>query len=168
MKNIRLYAASKYSSPEYEEIEPGIYKKADPSGLELDPVTDPDEAEKIRLLLGWQQCKDSELEKYLCIDHDGQKYYKRIGDKSGCIYRWDEEDVQYVTSLVFEQEPEFGENAPDSPYVSQYPLEDILDDFMCRCGDFYDKENEEDKLSSYVEFVCDGIEPIRDILTVRK
>ncbi len=77
-----------------------------------------------------------------------------------------EDDLVYVTSLVFEQEPECGENAPDSPYVSQYPLEIILDDFMCWCGDFYDKENEEDRQNSYVEFVCDSIEPIHDILSL--
>lgn len=111
MKNIRFYAAPKYSSPEYEEAENGIYM-----------------------------------------------FHENGYDN--------EDDLVYVTSLVFEQEPGFGENAPDSPYVSQYPLEDILDDFFCWCGDFYDRENEEDKQNSYVEFVCDGIECIRDILSL--
>ncbi len=39
-----------------------------------------------------------------------------------------ERDELFLTSLTFEQEPEFGEG--DSPeHIPQYPLEDILDMF---------------------------------------
>ncbi len=44
-------------------------------------------------------------------------------------------------TLIFEQESEFNENQPSDFYVSQYPLEDILDKFNCSCGDFYEDEN---------------------------
>ncbi|MCM1577896.1 MAG: hypothetical protein NC078_03755 [Ruminococcus sp.] len=81
------------------------------------------------------------------------------------IYRIEEDGEEfYVTSLVFEQEPEYGENAPDSPYISQYPLEDILDYFCCWCRDFYESENEGDPVNSYQELVADEPEPLREVL----
>ncbi|HCD3015104.1 TPA: hypothetical protein NBM48_000099 [Corynebacterium striatum] len=46
-------------------------------------------------------------------------------------------DREYVTSLSFEQEPELGEG--DSPQdISQYPLEDILEEFEVQIEDFYE------------------------------
>ena len=78
----------------------------------------------------------------------------------------DTEETVYVTSIVFEPEPELNENQPSDKYVSQYPLEDILDKFGCYCGDNYEKENEEDPVNSYVEFVSDNLEEIENLLTI--
>ena len=42
----------------------------------------------------------------------------------------------FVTSLSFEQEPEYGEGE-SSADISQYPLEDILDRYYVAIEDFY-------------------------------
>lgn len=62
-----------------------------------------------------------------------------------------EQDPQeiYVTSLMFEQEPKYGENEPSNKMISQYTLEDVLNKFSCYCSDYYEKENVEDKINSY-------------------
>ena len=77
-----------------------------------------------------------------------------------------EANMIYVTSIVFEPEPELGENEPADAFVSQYPLEDILDEFYIYCYDSYDKENETDKVNSYVEFAGDDIDDIRKVLSI--
>ena len=77
-----------------------------------------------------------------------------------------EDDLIYVTSLIFEQEPEFEENDPTDADISQYPLEEILDDFMCWCEDFYDEENARDNVNSYQEFASGDIKYIRNLLTI--
>ena len=58
------------------------------------------------------------------------------------------------------------ENDPADQYVSQYPLEDILDEFNIYCYDEYAEENTSDKENSYVEFAGDDIEDIRKVLTI--
>lgn len=78
----------------------------------------------------------------------------------------DQGEIIYVTSLMFEQEPEYGENEPDGAEVSQYPLEDILDKFLCACEDFYEEENEKDPVNSYMEFVSPNIQDIKDLLSI--
>ena len=71
----------------------------------------------------------------------------------------------YVTSLSFEQEPELGEG--DSPrYISQYPLEDILDKYLVVAEDFYEKENEESFTTCYQEFSGKNIENVRELLEI--
>ena len=68
----------------------------------------------------------------------------------------------YVTSLTFEQEPEYeeGEFADD---ISQYPLEDLLDKFYCHISDFYDDLNVSDSKICYLEFVAMDLEDIRNL-----
>ena len=69
---------------------------------------------------------------------------------------------RYVTSLSFEQEPEYGEG-PDSKMISQYPLEDVLDTFMVYISDFYDVENSAAKALCHLEFASDDIVDIRKL-----
>ena len=72
----------------------------------------------------------------------------------------------YVTSIVFEAEPEFGENEPEDEEISQYPLEDILDEYLVYVYDDYAEENASDKVNSYVEFASEDIEDIRNVLNI--
>lgn len=72
------------------------------------------------------------------------------------IYECKQEDkFLYVTSLSFEQEPEYeeGESAEE---ISQYPLEDILDKFYCHITDFYEKLNVSGSRICYLEFAAVG------------
>ena len=68
----------------------------------------------------------------------------------------------YVTSLTFEQEPEFdeGENATD---ISQYPLENILDKFLVHISDFYDDMNTADSKICYQEFAGLNLKSTQDL-----
>ena len=82
---------------------------------------------------------------YECVDNDG--------------------DNLYVTSLSFVQEPELeeGENASD---ISQYPLEDILDEFYCHISDFYENWNTSDSIKCYYEFAAMDIEDIQNLRNI--
>lgn len=75
-------------------------------------------------------------------------------------------NVIYVTSLMFEQEKEYGENVSESSEISQYPLEDVLDKFFCAVEDFYEKENQQDDKNSYIEFSSPDIDDIRNLLSI--
>ncbi len=67
---------------------------------------------------------------------------------------------KYVTSLSFEQEPEYGEG-DNSAMISQFPLEDILDQFMVYVSDFYEEKNSEGGSICHLEFASDDITDIR-------
>ncbi len=72
-------------------------------------------------------------------------------------------DREYVTSLSFEQEPELGEG--DSPQdISQYPLEDILEEFEVQIEDFYEDLNGASESTCYLEFGGGDVERIRKVL----
>lgn len=76
------------------------------------------------------------------------------------------EDI-YVTSLTFEQEPEaYGEEDGCPQYISQYPLEDILDEFLVFVTDFYEELNENSKIICYQEFGSGNLEDIRNLRTI--
>lgn len=174
MKNIRVYTPEIYKGENYIEVKDNIYKtviemKEDDNGLSLEQVTDKELIKELEKITDWKQ-SDREIEEdYLIAYYNGKKYYKDIEDEENIIFKnMDEEtkETVYVTSIVFEPEPEFNENQPSDKYVSQYPLEDILDKFGCYCGDNYEKENEEDHVNSYVEFVSDNIEEIENLLTI--
>ena len=134
MKNIRFYAAQKYSTEDYMEMESYIYKteeKEFANSLTLQQVTDKELIGKIRELSDWNQ-GSTELDKgYEILVYNGRRYYREIGEADGMIYQnpADEKRYVYVTSIVFEPEPEFEENRPEDSMISQYPLEDILDKF---------------------------------------
>lgn len=167
MKNIRIYHASKYNSSEYEEIESNIYKtyeKEDHGSLTLVGITEADMIRILENISGWEPGKTDLDSRYECITYKGKKYYKR--DSNFYRERNDEEKIIYVTSLMFEQEPEYGENEPGKAEISQYPLEDILDKFLCACNDFYKIENEKDPVNSYIEFVSPDSQDIKDLLSI--
>ncbi len=101
------------------------------------------------------QAKKYESEKYTKVD---EGIYKIADDwKPGYLY---------VTSLSFEQEPELGEGE-DAGYISQYPLEDILDKFLVHVSDFYEDLNKEGLVMCYQEFASpklENIESLREII----
>ncbi len=71
----------------------------------------------------------------------------------------------YVTSLSFVQEPEFDEGA-NASYITQYPLEDILDKFYCHISDFYEELNTDDSQKCYQEFASPDLEDIRNLRSI--
>ena len=179
MKNIRFYEAEKYGTPEYEKVEDMIYKTKEERSdnvhsLALMQCPDDELADKLLKSADWKQGSGELLEDFLVLTYEGKTYYRdadNIDTEDDVVFEEQypdtgEANMIYVTSIVFEQEPELGENEPSDPYVSQYPLEDILDEFYVYCYDSYDKENESDKVNSYVEFASDEIEDIRKILSI--
>ena len=66
----------------------------------------------------------------------------------------------FVTSLSFEQEPEYGEGE-SSADISQYPLEDILDRYYVAIEDFYGEIND-----CVYEFSGSSIENIEKLLGI--
>lgn len=68
----------------------------------------------------------------------------------------------YVTSLLFEQEPEY-EEGTSAEEISQYPLEDLLDKFYCHISDFYEKLNLSDSNICYLEFAAMDMEDIKNL-----
>ena len=179
MKNIRFYEAEKYGTPEYEKIEDMIYKTKEVrsdnvKSLSLKQCSDDSLADKLIKSGDWKQGTGDFLEDFLLLTYEGKTYYRdvdNIDTEDDVVFEdafpdTDEANMIYVTSIVFEPEPELGENEPTDPYVSQYPLEDILDEFFVYCYDSYDKENETDKVNSYIEFASDDIEDIRKVLSI--
>ena len=75
------------------------------------------------------------------------------------------ESDAYVTSLSFEQEPEFEEGA-DSSAISQYPLEDVLDKYYVAVNDFYENLNDGSSNTCYLEFSGASIENIENLLQI--
>ncbi|MCM1165115.1 MAG: hypothetical protein NC299_05680 [Lachnospiraceae bacterium] len=75
----------------------------------------------------------------------GSEEYSPVGEG---VYKNGDD---YVASLSFVQEPEFGEGA-NAAEISQYPLEDILDKFMCYVSDFYEELNTANSQTCYLEF----------------
>lgn len=178
MKNIRPYKADKYSTAQYEEVEPNIYKtyivhQQSEDSWALKGVSDEELAEKLRTADGWEKCGGEMGEDLLFLIHEGKKYYKGIDEEENGeviiyedMYDPNAPEEVYVTSIVFEPEPELGENEPNDEQISQYPLEDILDEFYCEIGDLYEKENAADKENSYVEFASEDIGDIRKLLNI--
>jgi hypothetical protein len=170
MKNIRIYNASKYGTSEYEEVEKNIYKtyEKDDGNLSLIGVTDLDKMKALENMSGWKPGKTDADKLFECITYSGKKYYKREINGKTVIFenRNDNKSMIYVTSIMFEQEPEYEENSPNDAEISQYPLEDILDEFLCNCEDFYEEENKNDSVNSYIEFSSPNIENIKKLLTI--
>ena len=89
-----------------------------------------------------------------------EREYREI--EPGIYEHKQDSEVLYVTSLSFEQEPEFdeGEYADN---ISQYPLEDLLDKFYCHISDFYDKLNTSDSKICYLEFAAMEVSDIKNL-----
>ena len=172
MKNIRFYNAPKYTTDSYTEVENNIYRTyTEPiETLDLIGIRDNETVEMLNKLNGWEKGKEWFEEDYYILVHNGIKYYKEIDENAGktkfYVEKKLEPEVTYVTSLIFEPEPEFGENEPTDKFVSQDPLEDILDEFSCYVSDEYDEENENDANNSYVEFASPDINDIKNLLGI--
>ena len=92
--------------------------------------------------------------------------YEKVEEGIYKIFDTDNYKDLYVTSLSFEQEPELGEGE-NASYISQYPLEDILDRFLVYVSDFYDDLNTKDSNVCYQEFAgyyLDNVRNLRDII----
>ena len=50
--------------------------------------------------------------------------------------------------------------------ISQYPLEDILDEFLCHISDFYEDLNTEQSQVCVQEFASPDLEDIRKLRTI--
>lgn len=74
-------------------------------------------------------------------------------------------DGKYYISLSFVQEPEFDEGT-DSTYISQYPLEDVLDKFFVYVSDFYDAENAKGQDVCVLEFASEKEEHLVKLLSI--
>ena len=168
MKNIRIYTPNKYNNSNYEKVEENIYKTQSTLEGALKSFNNKEIIEKINSLNNWKLGFDPKYPNMDAVEYDSKMYYKYSNQPmlGNLIFTAPEPIEIYVTSLVFVQEPEFGENEPNSKMISQYPLEDILEKFGCYCTDFFEKENEEDKENSYQEFASKDIEDIRNLLSI--
>lgn len=101
-----------------------------------------------------------DAEKYIAPNYEKIEdgIYKSVKDSS-------EEETIYVTSLTFEQEPDLGEEESPS-FISQYPLEDILDKFYVYVSDFYEDKNEHSEHTCYQEFGAPDMEDIRKLRSI--
>lgn len=174
MKNIRFYNAPKYLTEDYKEAESMIYKtyaanSESENSLWLAQVTDEALLKELKKITKWEKGTREDLDDELLIaEYEGQKYYIDPEDEEDIIFL--DENASgggeiYVTSIVFEPEPEFDENEP-AEEISQYPLEDILEKFFCYVSDDYTEENEKDPVNCYIEFASEDMEDIRNILTI--
>lgn len=71
----------------------------------------------------------------------------------------------FVTSLCFEQEPALGEGTSASD-ISQYPLEDLLDQYLVCVSDFYPNLNTAKSKICYLEFMSSNRENIEKLLSL--
>ena len=104
-----------------------------------------------------------EIKNYNASKYENEEY-KML--EEGIYETLDEDDeVLYVTSLSFVQEPELeeGENAAD---ISQYPLEDILDKFYCHISDFYEELNSEASQVCYQEFASPELVDVQNLRSI--
>ncbi len=140
MKNIQIYKSSKYSTNGYEQVEDNIYKTT------------------IDYLVGYKSLIGKTMYHFGETNLTGPKtwFKKRITEKR----------TIFVTSISFVQEPNYGENNPSDRFISQYPLEDLLDKFNCSIGDTYDEKNENDREKAYVEISSNSIGNIKKILSI--
>ena len=103
-----------------------------------------------------------QIESYPAQKYESRKY----SPVEEGIYRTEEDgEVLYVTSLSFVQEPELGEGR-HAGEISQYPLEDLLDEFFCHISDFYEDLNREPSRVCYQEFAAHDLECIKKLRTI--
>lgn len=135
MKNITNYSPDKYSNdPLYQLVEEGIYT------YENSP-----------------QNTYTFYERHFRRDiSHGMKY------RYGVMFTSELQPKMYVTSLSFEQEPKFGEGTATT-YISQYPLETVLERFGVWVQDFYLIENTDSKKKCYQEFASRDLKEIRKL-----
>lgn len=89
--------------------------------------------------------------------------YKLVEDN---IYETtDDGEKIYVTSLLFVQEPELDEGN-SAEYISNYPLEDILDKFLVYVSDFYPDLNTTDSQTCYLEFAAPNLKDVQNLRSI--
>lgn len=102
------------------------------------------------------------IENYSADKYNGQEY----SEVEEGIYKVnDGNEVIYVTSLSFVQEPEYDEGT-NADCISQYPLEDILDEFYCYISDFYPEQNTQESEVCYQEFASPAPDNIKNLRSV--
>lgn len=74
-------------------------------------------------------------------------------------------DYAYFITLSFEQEPKYGEG-DSSLNISQYPIEEILDNFSVAINDFCDEANSIGGNICYREFVSSEITNIKALKNI--
>lgn len=134
MKNIINYSPDKYEGPNYSLVEDGIYLFDNPPEVTF-----------------------SAVERFLKLK--GSRGYKY---KYGHMLTSKLESKVYVTSLSFEQEPSLEEGGNPS-YISQFPLEDILDKHRVYVSDFYTSLNATSKKKCYQEFASKDINNLKNL-----
>ena len=71
--------------------------------------------------------------------------------------------IKNYTATKYDMEPEL-EEGEFADNISQYPLEDILDEYYCHISDFYEELNVSDSKTCYLEF---GAMDLEDIVNLR-
>lgn len=99
-----------------------------------------------------------EIQNYNAAKYNNSDYEK-IEDG---IYK---HNGDYVTSLSFVQEPKYGEGK-NADFISQIPLEDILDKFSCYVSDFYEELNTSDSKVCYQEFASFDIKDVQNLRSI--
>lgn len=175
MKNIQYYNAPKYATDLYQQAASQIYKtcESSPSNgcLSLQGVMDEQFIKTLLSLEGWTKGTGAE-EDLLILDNKEIRYYRDLEEEEEeeefFVYTNmnTKKELSYVTSLKFEQEVEYEENEPSSPYISQYPLEDLLEKFNCEVLDFYEELNKEDLVYSYIKVFSPKKKNIQNLLSI--
>lgn len=104
-------------------------------------------------------------EKYSSSEYEKVEENIYIGKNPYYDGDYNDHEKIYVTSLMFEQEPELGEGETPKN-ISQIPLEGILDMFSVFVTDFYDNYNNESECICYQEFGAFKLENIRELLKI--
>ena len=77
------------------------------------------------------------------------------------------EEIIYVSSLVFEHEPElYGESEGSPQNIAQIPFEALLDEFCLFATDFYDELNGMSSSFCYMELGSGELENIQKLQSV--
>ena len=71
-------------------------------------------------------------------------------------------DDEFVSSYRFVQEPELGEGA-DASDISQYPLEDLLEEYYVYVTDFYEDLNVAGEAVCTLEFASPDLEDLEKL-----
>ena len=109
MKNIRTYKPEKYTGPDYEEVEPNIYKthytmSESENSLSLKGISDEDKAEMLRNMNGWKQGEGNCEEDLYVLIYEGKKYYREMdeneSDANNSYVEFASDDIEYIRKLL--------------------------------------------------------------------
>ena len=87
--------------------------------------------------------------------------------KTKCPYPTIGDNEIFVTSLIFEMEPEcYGEEDASPRNLTQIPIEGILDEFNLFVTDFYEQLNETSEITCCQEFGSFDLKDIQKLRTI--